>query len=621
MKILTVVVLFFTFQAQARVAALSEVPLVVKQLHRETTVKADGTFKDRWTWRLKVQRRDARDDSGTRTIRFYKSFEDVKVIRAGTRTDGTFREISLKDLQERAVTDESPGFSSLYEYVLSFPDVQEGSDIELDYEVNTKRALEPEFWGQSFQLDSGAYQAFSWKINSDKPLFAYAQDPGGVVETVQDKRKPGQVLFRSKASFSVALADEADPFLSNERKILLMASVLNDWSKYGQFSAKAFEERAQERLPAADEKFAASLKKDAGAAAKIQKILQRISSRYRYFGDWRSTEQMYVPRHFSEIERTLYGDCKDFALVAVRMLRLAGLDAKPVWILNDDDPPGAGLYKIPTDNAFNHVIVRVVDGADSWWVDPTNTAARVNYMADEVAGRPGLVLDPAGSKLVDIRKITPGDYRTVLNADISQKNDGKTLVKIVSRYEGYSPISAGEQIKADGLNFFVQDHVQRLMPAASIASVKADAVEVERETNDLHSYEASADFENFWVRTSAGIGFSPVREDVIEKLRNLKLADRAGDVALGKVYTYDETLRLRGFRRQGDLKLDCEVDSPWLSFSQKVTEEKSAIVYHSIFSLKEAEMVLTAEAKKAALALQKDLRDCAGRVLVLLKPL
>lgn len=621
MKILSaLLILCTTTVAGARVATLAEVPLLVKKLERETVVNEDGTFRDRWSWRMKVQRRDAREDSGTRSIRFYKSFEEVKVLRAGTRTEGKFKEISLKDLQERAVTDESPGFSSLHEYVLSFPDVQEGSEIEFDYEVRTKRALEEGFWGQSFILDTGAYESFQWKIRSQRPLADYAQDPQGMIEGSRRKEGAGEtIVYRSKAPFSLALADESEPYVSNRRKIILMAGFLSDWARYGRSSSKEFEKLAQESMPAEDEAFAVELRKEPDHARRVQKVLQRMHEKLRYFGDWRASEHMYVPRPFAEIARTQYGDCKDFALVAVRLLRLAGLEAKPVWILNTEDPPSENLYKIPTDNAFNHVIVRVGDDKNFWWVDPTNTAARVNYIADEIAGRPGLVLDAVGSRLIPIRRIEPADYRTVVEATAAPGRRGRTRLSVKAGYRGYSPISAGEQMESDGLTYFIEEHLQRLMPAASLGGAKTESVDVDRETGDLRAYKASAEFENFWVRTSLGLGYSPVREEIIEKLRNLKLSDRGGDVLLGKVYAYEETLRLTGYRLQGRLKLDCEVRSPWLDFTQRVREERDAVVFQSIFSLKEPDLVLTPETRPGAARLQKDLRDCAGRVLVLLK--
>ncbi|MBX3041002.1 MAG: DUF3857 domain-containing protein [Bdellovibrionaceae bacterium] len=604
--------------AQARLARNSEVPLLVKKLLRETHVAADGSSREKWHWVLRVQRPEAREEVGARPIRFYKNFEEVKVLRAGTRTQGQWTEMSLNDLQERAVTDESPGFSSLHEYILSFSDVQEGSEVEFEYEIVTKRALEPNFWGQSFVLDTGAYDELQWKIVSEKPLTSALQDPGGAMKMQVNKNRT-QVLLKSVKPFSLALADEDEPYLSNQKSILMMAGFLSDWKSYGVASAKAFEQKAQGALAKKDEQFLGKVKVEKDKARRIQMVLKRISDRFRYFGDWRASEQMYVPRSLDEINRTSFGDCKDFALVAVKMLRSVGLEAKPVWVLNADNPPGSFLYKFPTDNAFNHVIVRVSDGSQVWWVDPTNPAARVHFLADSIAGRDGLVLDEKGSDLQKIRALKAEDYRTSLVAEIWPENVGITQVKVKSDYEGFSPVTSGEQIKLDGAKAFVQENIQRLMPPASLLRVRAEEMTLERESGNLRAYSASAEFENFWVKASTGIGFSPVREEVLERLRALSLEGRAGDIYLGKVYSHREVILLRGYRQLGETNFSCAVRSPWLDFEQKIQDDKRGLLYVSSFALKEPEIRYGAEEKRSVRKLQQDLRSCAGRQILLLQ--
>lgn len=622
MKILSTCLLLFSVfavpPAEARLARNSEVPLLVKKLIRETRVAADGSAKEKWHWILRVQRPEAREEVGARPIRFYKNFEEVKILRAGTRTQGRWTEMSLNDLQERAVTDESPGFSSLNEYVLSFSDVQEGSEVEFEYEIVTKRALEPGFWGQSFILDTGAYDDLQWKIISEKPLTSALQDPNGVLKLRTNKNRT-QILIKSVKAFSMALADEDEPYLSNQKSIIMMAGFLAGWKDYGVVSARAFEQKAQGSLAKKDQQFLAKVRVEKDKARQVQMVLKRISDRFRYFGDWRATEQMYVPRSLEEINRTAYGDCKDFALVAVKMLRSVGFEAKPVWILNDDNPPSSFLYKFPTDNAFNHVIVRVSDGNQVWWVDPTNPAARVHFLADSIAGREGLVLDEKGSDLQKIRPLKADDYRTSLVAEIWPESVGLTQVKVKSDYEGFSPVSAGEQIKLDGTKAFIQEHIQRLMPPASLVKVRAEELTLERESGNLRGYSASADFENFWVKASTGIGFSPVREEVLERVRALSLDDRAGDIYLGKVYSHREVVLLRGYRQLGETNFSCTVRSPWLDFEQKIQDEKRGLLYMSSFALKEPEIRYGTAEKRLVRKLQQDLRSCAGRQILLLQ--
>lgn len=605
---------------EARWFSAKEAPLLVKKLVRETFVKADGSFRETWTWHLRVQGRQAREEVGTRTIPFYKNYEEVKILSARTLTKGKARDLQAQDIMERSVTDESPGFSSLHEWVLSFPDVQENSEIQFRYEVKVHRALEPGFWGQNFVIDSGVYEDFRWKIESEKPLFQSLQDLRGLVEVKSFTKKSLHHLeFRSKKGFSLALTDENPPHLSTEKHLHLSASVLKDWPEYGRFSAKAFAEKLKGRYHPEDEKFAESLRQLKNPEERIQKILQRIHSRFRYFGDWRATEHLSIPRSFEEINRTLYGDCKDFALISVKLLGLAGLVAEPVWILNTETPPSAADYQIPTDNAFNHVIILVRFGEQTWWVDPTNPAARVRFLSDEIAGRPVLILRPEGSELTTIRPLLPDDYQARFEMEVWPQSPTAARFALRVNYGGYSQVSAGERHVEEGSVTYLENLIRRSLPLAAVPRFSVQKLDEDRESGDLREVLLQGEAENFWIRAGGHLGFSPLREEVIELLRTVRLTDRAGDLALGKVYAYDEKVTLFGVKTKGELIPNCEVLSPWVDYRQKVKATEKGFEFESSLRLKKSELVLTEQTQAQAFKLQKDLQNCAGRHLQLLE--
>lgn len=606
--------------AWSRWFTAKDIPLLIKNYERKTTVAADGTAVDRWMLHLRVQRQEAREDVGFRSIRFHRNVEEVKVLTAQTITDGKVKKVSPSDMVERAVTDESPGFSSLHELVISFPDVQVGSEILLTYEIRTTQALEVGFWGQTQPIDPGVYEKFRWIIESEKPLYEAHQDPFDWIAVKTSKRAGRTVVdFQSRKPFSLALADELTPYLGESKKILLLASFLKDWKEYGVASAKAFEDRLKDSFREDDEKFARGLAKVSSPTERMEKILRRLHSRLRYFGDWRASEHMYVPRALSEINRTLSGDCKDFALVAVKLMRLAGLDAVPVWLLNEDIAPSSAVYALPTDSAFNHVIVRVTAGSESWWVDPTNTSARVDFLPDEIAGRPGLILRSTGSELIPIRAVTSQDYRSRIEAEVLGSQNGLTRVRLHLIYEGYSPVAAGEQHRQIGTAVYVEEHVRRLMPMAPLRGLDVEKIEEDPTTGDLRQIVAVAVFENFLVWTGQGSGFIPTREETVDTVRGVRLPGRVGDVYLGKVYSYQERIHLKGLSLQGKGLPRCQVESPWLRFSQNIIDDPSGPVFESRFELLKSELSIDDQTRGPLIKLREDLRECAGRQVLLLK--
>lgn len=77
----------------------------------------------------------------------------------------------------------------------------------------------------------------------------------------------------------------------------------------------------------------------------------------------------YKPRSPDAVVASGYGDCKDKALLLSLVLRALGVDATPA--LTDFDA-GPGLPKsAPSMASFDHVIVRIRAGGQTYWVDAT----------------------------------------------------------------------------------------------------------------------------------------------------------------------------------------------------------------------------------------------------------
>ena len=75
--------------------------------------------------------------------------------------------------------------------------------------------------------------------------------------------------------------------------------------------------------------------------AKIDTMLNLLSERLRYHGDWRPVEGTDVPRPLADIGAQGFGDCKDFSAAAVAILRHAGMTAYPVFVERGRHAPTA----------------------------------------------------------------------------------------------------------------------------------------------------------------------------------------------------------------------------------------------------------------------------------------
>ena len=77
----------------------------------------------------------------------------------------------------------------------------------------------------------------------------------------------------------------------------------------------------------------------------------------------------HVPRAPMEVVQRGYGDCKDKSVLLVAVLDELGIKAWPALVSNNQGP--ALPDRLPSPYAFNHAIVKVKIGKDTFWLDPT----------------------------------------------------------------------------------------------------------------------------------------------------------------------------------------------------------------------------------------------------------
>jgi hypothetical protein len=172
----------------------------------------------------------------------------------------------------------------------------------------------------------------------------------------------------------------------------------SDWSSYGRFMYEL--NLGRDSLPA-------EIKQDIkGIAAKAKSKHQAIQMVYKYLqennryvaieygiGGWQTLEASFLARN-------KYGDCKALSNYMMALLREAGITSYPVLILAGSSRPHAILRDFPV-NQFNHEILCVPDGKDTLWLECTSNDLPVNFLSSFTEGRYGLMITPAGGKIIN----------------------------------------------------------------------------------------------------------------------------------------------------------------------------------------------------------------------------
>ena len=132
-----------------------------------------------------------------------------------------------------------------------------------------------------------------------------------------------------------------------------------------------------------------------GRDEAVRRVAAWIHENVRYTG-LELGEAAIVPAPPAETLRRRYGDCKDLSLLAVALLRAAGLDARvallrTAWQELPAELPGLGQ--------LDHAVVRV-EGKEPLWFDPTDPFTPPGRLPPADQGRLALVTGPGHDRLV-----------------------------------------------------------------------------------------------------------------------------------------------------------------------------------------------------------------------------
>ncbi|MEA2102652.1 MAG: DUF3857 domain-containing protein [Thermodesulfobacteriota bacterium] len=240
---------------------------------------------------------------------------------------------------------------------------------------------------------------------------------------------------------------------------------------------------------------------------RIYAIFQWVSQRIRYLGiTVEDTSPGYEPHPASMTFERRAGVCRDKATLLVSMLRIAGVDAFPVLIMNgpEKDP------KVPQP-FFNHAIVGVLrDNGTYMLMDPTDENTRELFPA-YLGGQSFLVARPGGEtlKTSPVPTASRNMMRIVSTGVLDKDNtlEWKTTLEFAgindNAYRGYFARHTDQQRRA-----FFEKMVARVAPGATMTGYRLfpeDMMDMSRPLKAVIDFE----IESFPV-CGKGIGMLPV---------------------------------------------------------------------------------------------------------------
>lgn len=622
-RFLALVVLLFVTPARAKLATVADLPFVVEADRVEITVGADGKSRLVRDVIVRINNDQGRESQSVQSMTFNSRAQRFKLLEAATLNgppDKTVRvPVPKRDVEIKEIGELTQAFDSIKQVALSYPQVKVGSRLRFKYSIETVEIPLKGFWSLGLVLSNEAIEKFQLRVVSKLPLEHVVNDRDGKLRVRESKRKgENELVVESIGPLLGVTTQEEAPFFRPERALGIWVSSVRDWKSYARDMIPVHQALLTKPLPPelVEIRDKAALEKT--AQARIERVAALIAQEFRYFGDWRRRHGGYVPRSLKEIADSRYGDCKDLSLIATAIFRALGYKADMAWIYRGEIAPAEKAYELPVDMSFNHAIARVEAEGRTYWVDATNPVAFAQGVYPDIAGRATFVLDPSGGRLdrTPVLEAASATDLTKLSYDV--QSDGSLKVEGTLRLGGRVAIGLTARAFYSPVESVNYDIIRALSNGGKI--LESTVGGFDRGSRVVKDLEIPVKFtlSDIGLRTSAGFGFPLMRPDVVSSLL-VETKDRASDLYLETPGVSRTQLELRGVRKIGRAKLDCELESEQATLKRTVRDTDRGVSIEDVVEVKKAIVPNEVLASESFAAFQRGLRECFNRAAVVLE--
>ncbi len=235
--------------------------------------------------------------------------------------------------------------------------------------------------------------------------------------------------------------------------------------------------------------------KQAGAA------LQAVQEDVRYFGV-EMGDNSHQPHAPQETWTQRYGDCKDKAYLLTILLRRMGLQAEPALVSTQE---GRGVAEgLPAASTFNHVIVRLRIGSDSYWLDATLTQQRGDLRQMDLYDYGMALPIVAGSdRLVEVKAPAAVKNEFSITERFVPKADGGAVDMFVETfYRGDRAESARRRVRRERFEQMSRDFADYYRKRYGEVSIASPATVREDDAANTVVFTEHYLLANPWARTS-----------------------------------------------------------------------------------------------------------------------
>lgn len=620
-----------SFVAQARPMTPEDLGYALEKHHRKVLVRPDGTMEVKQSMGYRLLSDKGVQAFSVYQIRFDKNREEVADLSVRIQSGGREFNVDPKDIEEKTIFAGLSGYDETRTKVIPLPAIAVGARVFLDY---TARILKPGFpglaMGRFVLQQSTDVEDYYLELVLPKDMAFRIHDPAGAFADAIANTEQGELrkIVVIKNHFkTIASAQEPSALLPRGQVAWIEYTNAKDFVAAGKVARQGFLKSLNEELPEAvstlfDDVSQLRIPSDAEGAKRLAEVLQILVRNFRYFADWRTVDGGFVPRSLSEIARTGYGDCKDFAVLVVKAAALVGLSGDVALVFRSTDNYQA--LDLPSLAVFNHAIARIKKPKSEgfWWVDGTNLVEHVGLVPQDISGRKALVLadepvlvdipeDPAS--LTEIKSVYDFDVSSSphLKIAVSQTESGQFAW---SRFVDL--LGASEQ--------FTKEYVLQEMLGLSLSEVQDfELNEFEKKEREPFAVRAKASVvSRFGIRRAGDLRVLPTWTfgSAQDRIMDVLPGERMSDLNLGflRRVEFVQKLKAGSFSELVGVPKSCDLKSPWLDYRRNV-EKATGLVITDNYEVKQSRVLQNEIKTPEFLALQEKLKDCLEGVAVVFK--
>lgn len=605
----------------ARWATPDDADWSTDKVHYEIQVRKDGTYKVTTESTVSILRDGARSMSNYR-LAYNSRASTLKVLLAETINDGKAYRVDSEFIEDKPQASRLHGFDDTNLVVVAFPKVNVGSRLHIKYVTEYKDVPIANHYTSRFDVGQNWYvKEYTAHIVSERPLSVQTNDPKGVLETSQTKKndEEHEYHFKLKAPLYVRVVDEPWVSVSSKDQTFFVLSTAKSFGELANALAPQYEAVLNADLPPAYRRILEHAKSKTSLVDQLNTITSELADEVRYMGDWRPVKGGHVPRELETIARTKFGDCKDFAASTAAILRRLGVKSSIAWVERGLQP--TPLTDTPYLGAFNHAIVWLVsnDGKELW-VDPTNFASFAQGMFPDIIDRRAVVVRENSSFLGAIPSGKPLEAVRESLARVALDGKGDASIDASLKFGGRSSAAYTGALLRQSREHLDHMIITSLVDENRLLWQEIDDYDLSSRVTKDFALRVRWGERAYSMRTTVGPAFY-LDQHSVDFLVRLETKKRVSDLFLGAPDALRSTEFIENVRMLGKTAPHCELNTPWLRVTRKITQTRRGL---KIVDERETKtnLIPASELKSAAFAkFQEALTECFDRVAVVYAPL